>query len=281
MRIFCEGATTEPRLSHPEGVAVHPDGSVWCGGDLGQIYRIAPDGSAREVVASTGGFCLGLAFDGSGDLFICDLAHAAVFRLDGRSGALDRFADGVPGHRLVTPNFPAFDAAGRLYVTDSGTAGVPGPGILRFAPDGSGELWHPGPFDFANGLAFDAGHRTLYLAETWRNAITAIELEPDGSAGPSRDLAVLPGVLPDGLAVSADGDVYVGCYEPSQIMRIRPGGEPEIVIADPTAHLLCHPTNLAFHGMTLIAANLGRWHLTAIDVGTAGLPVPPSAPAGE
>src|SRR3954454_7205424 len=98
MRFFCDGATSEPRLSHPEGVAVHPDGSVWCGGELGQIYRIAPDGSDREVVASTGGFCLGLAFGAAGDLFVCDLAHAAVFRLDACTGELDRFADGVPGH---------------------------------------------------------------------------------------------------------------------------------------------------------------------------------------
>src|SRR5262249_33672254 len=211
----------------------------------GEMWGGGPDGSGREVVASTGGFCLGLAFDARGNLFVCDVAHAAVVRLDGRTGALDRFADGVPGHRLVTPNFPAFDADGRLYVTDSGSADAAGPGILRFEPDGSGELWHPGPFHFANGLAFDAGCTTLYVAETWRNAVRAIEGSPDGRPGDERALAVLPGVLPDGLAVAADGTVYIGCYEPSQIMRVRPGGEPEIVIADPTAHILCHPTNIA------------------------------------
>jgi gluconolactonase len=47
------------------------------------------------------------------------------------------------------------------------------------------------------------------------------------------------------------------------------------VVHDETAHLLCHPTNVAFLGTELIAANLGRWHLTAIDVGAAGVPVPP------
>jgi hypothetical protein len=34
MSVFAEG------LDHPECVAVHPDGSVWCGGEAGQIYRI-------------------------------------------------------------------------------------------------------------------------------------------------------------------------------------------------------------------------------------------------
>ncbi len=278
LRVFCDGMTTEPRLAHPEGVAVHRDGSVWCGGELGQIYRIAPDGTTREVVVSTGGFCLGLAFDAADNLFVCDLAHAAVFRLDSRTGALDRFAGGAAGHRFTTPNFPAFDAAGRLYVSDSGTAGTAGPGIFRFGPDGDGELWHPGPFEFANGLAFDAECRTLYVAETWRHAISAIEVRADGSPGTRSDLAVLPGVLPDGLAVAADGAVYVGCYEPSQIMRVAAGREPEIVAADPTAHLLCHPTNIAFRDTTLISANLGRWHLTAVAAGVPGAPLPPTPP---
>jgi hypothetical protein len=32
--------------------------------------------------------------------------------------------------------------------------------------------------------------------------------------------------------------------------------------------MLCHPTNVAFRGGTLFAANLGRWHVTAIDLST-------------
>ena len=107
MSVLVDGALTEPRLSHPEGVAVDADGTIWCGGELGQIYRISADGSHREVVASTGGFCLGMAFDTHGDLFVCDQKHAAVFKLDTSSGALSLFADGVPGHRFRTPNFPA------------------------------------------------------------------------------------------------------------------------------------------------------------------------------
>lgn len=34
-------------LGHPEGIAVHPDVSIWTGGEAGQIYRIAPDGTAH------------------------------------------------------------------------------------------------------------------------------------------------------------------------------------------------------------------------------------------
>lgn len=277
MSVWCDGTVDEPRLDHPEGVAVHPvDGSIWCGGERGQIYRIEPEGHGREVVASTEGFCLGLAFDHAGDaLFVCDLKHAAVFRLRVGTGELERFAEGVPGHRFRVPNWPAFDREGRLYVSDSWSAEEPGPGVIRLDADGSGEVWHPGPFRFANGMAFDADCRRLYVAETHRSAIVAIPVLPDGTAGAVEDVAELPGVLPDGVAVAADGSLVVACYEPSRILRVDLDGTVSTVADDPTAHLLCHPTNVAFAGTSLISANLGRWHLTRVEVGFGGAPVPP------
>lgn len=277
--VLCDGSITEPRLAHPEGVAVDADGHIWCGGEQGQIYRITPDGRTREVVASTAGFCLGMAFGPHGDLFVCDLKHAAVFRYGVASGSLEMFADGVLGHRFRTPNYPAFDASGRLFVSDSGVAGEPGPGIVSLDERGDGEVWHHGPFDFANGLAFNADGSVLYVAETFGQVITAIDVLSDGSAGGSRALARLPDAYPDGLAVARDGSVLVGCYEPSQILRVTEGGDVTVVVRDETAHLLAHPTNLAFHGDALIVANLGRWHLTKIDVGYGGVRLPPGGRA--
>jgi sugar lactone lactonase YvrE len=275
-RVLVDGTVSEPRLDHPEGVAIAADGSIWCGGERGQIYRIDPDTRAIEEVASTGGFCLGVAFDAHGDLFVCDLKHAVVFRLATGSGRLERFADGADGRRLRTPNALAFDAAGRLYVSDSLAQGEPGPGLYRFAPDGTGELWHDEPLHFANGLALAADGSALYVAETFTHAIVRIAIAPDGRAGARETMAELPGVLPDGLAFDADGRLYVACYEPSQILRIEPGGAVTPVLHDEQAHLLCHPTNVAFRGTQLIAANLGRWHLTAIEVGVTGAALPPS-----
>jgi gluconolactonase len=266
-RVFYDGTTTEPRLDHPECVAVHPDGSVWCGGELGQIYRIEPDGTRLEVVGSTGGFCLGLALDPGGSVFVCDLKHSAVMRWDSRRRTVERFADGVPGHAMRIPNYLVFDRTGRLYVSDSYAPAEPGPGIFRFDPDGSGTLWFDEPLHFANGLALSPDGAHLYVVETFANAILRVPIRPDGSAGRREEVARLPGVLPDGIAFGPGGDLYVGCYEPSQVLRVRPDGEVECVVADPQAHMLCHPTNLAWRGTTLFAANLGRWHVTAIEVG--------------
>ncbi len=273
-RVFYDGLLTEPMLDHPEGIAVHRDGSIWCGGERGQIYRIEADGSAMEQVAQAeGGFSHGMAFDADDNLYVCDLKHAAVMKLDTKSGVLERFADGADGRGMSICNYPAFDSEGRLYVSDSHAFKEPGPGIFRFSPDGSGELWYGEPVNFANGLALGPDGRHLYVAETFGNAVFRIPIQEDGSAGTRQEVASLPGALPDGLAFDAEGNLYVGCYEPSQVLRVTPEGTVECLIRDVEAHLLCHPTNLAFRDNVLFTANLGRWHITAIQTATQGLPL--------
>lgn len=273
VRVLFDGALTEPQLDHPEGIAIHSDGSIWCGGERGQIYRLSADGRELQQVGSTGGFCLGMAFDAGGNLFICDQKHAAVMRWDAASGKAERWADGAGGHRLAIPNFPAFDDAGRLYVSDSHAFGEPGPGVFRFAADGSGELWYGDDVAFANGLALSPGGRHLYVVETFAHRVFRIPVQPDGTAGRREEVAGLGSALPDGLAFDAEGNLYVGCYEPSQVLRVDPAGRVATLFHDVTAHTLAHPTNLAFRGSTLFTANLGRWHVTAIEAGVPGLPL--------
>ena len=89
-RVFFDGIFTDPRVAHPEGVAVHADGSIWCGNELGELLRIAADGSKVERMGSTDGFALGIAFDSAGNCFMCDLKHAAVFRYDAASRTIEK-----------------------------------------------------------------------------------------------------------------------------------------------------------------------------------------------
>ena len=274
--VFYDGVLTEPRLRHPEGVAVDRDGNVWCGGDEGEIYRIAADGSTLEVVATTGGFTLGLAFDGQGRLYGCDLKHAAVFRLDPTTGRLERFAAGGGGAKLRVPNFPVVDLAHNcLYVSDSHHFSEPGPGVWRFDLDGGdGGLWYALPMTFANGMALAPDRAALYVVETFARRVVRVPILPDGSAGEAVPVVQDIERLPDGLAFDAQGNLYVSCYEPSRIYRLSPEGRLDLLIDDPEAHTLCHPTNIAFRGTDLFAANLGRWHITRIETGIEGLPLP-------
>jgi gluconolactonase len=273
--VFFDGTLSDPQLDHPEGVAVHPDGSVWCGGERGQIFRLDPDGSSIDEVASTGGFSLGMAFDATAEhLYVCDLKRAAVFRVEIATGRVERFADGAPDGAMRIPNFPALDGSGRLYVSDSHAFGVPGPGVWRVDPDGRAELWYDRDVTFANGLAIAQDGSSVSVAETFASRVFRIPIRDDGSAGDRVDVAHVTGSLPDGLAFDAEGNLYVGCYEPSQVLRIDRAGVVEVLWHDVTAHTLAHPTNVAFRGSTMFTANLGRWHLTRIEVGIEGLGLP-------
>lgn len=271
--VFFDAATGPIRLNHPEGVAVAADGAVWCGGETGEIYRIAPDGSSIEQKATTGGFTLGLAFDAQGRLFTCDLAHKAIYRFDPGSGELVKFVDGR--ELFNTPNFPVVDVDRNcLYVSDSRPAGLAGPSIWRFDLDsGQPTVWHEPPLNFANGLALSPDRASLYVAETFSRRVLRVPMLEDGAAGAAE--VFVDGIerLPDGLAFDDDGNLYIACYEPSRLYRATPEGTLELFIDDPEAHLFCHPTNCAFRGTDLFTANLGRWHITRIDVGVAGAPL--------
>ena len=273
--VFFDGTVSDPQLDHPEGVAVHRDGSVWCGGERGQIFRLDPDGRSIDEVGSTGGFALGMAFDTTAEhLYVCDLKRAAVFRYETTTGKVETFTDGAPGRPFKIPNYPAFDAAGNLYVSDSHEFGRPGPGVFRIDPEGKGELWYDGDVTFANGLAVSPDGASLCVAETFASRVFRVPIREDGSAGERQEIAHVPGSLPDGLAFDIDGNLYVGCYEPSQVLRIDPDGRVDVLWHDVTAHTLAHPTNVAFRGTTMFTSNLGRWHLTRIEVGIEGLRLP-------
>ena len=269
-----DGTMTTPQLDHAEGLAFDRQGRLYCGGERGQIYRLTLEERRFEQVGSTGGFCLGMAFDVAGHLFICDSRHAAVLRFDPGTGQVTTFATEAGGIKLRIPNFPAFDAQGRLYVSDSFEYKDPGPGIFRFNPDGSGMLWCREPLNFANGLALSPDGRFLYVVETFARAISRIPIRDDGSAGPKQHVAHV-GRVPDGLAFDEQGRLYVVCYEPSAVYRLSTDGDAEILWLDEEAQLLCHPTNCAFWQSNLYTVNLGRCHITKLDVGARGVSLPP------
>jgi len=267
-RVFVDASVGPVRLDHAEGVAVQEDGSIWCGGEAGQVYRIPPEGGSLELrVADGDGFTLALAFGPDGRLYYVDLGRLAVMRLDPAGGDPEPFVErSVGGHDLMLPNAIAFDAAGRLYLTESYSATEPGPGVYRIDPDGSGELWSAGPFLFANGVAVAPDQSAVYVAETWSRRVTRVPLLADGGGGTPELVTELPGMLPDGLGFGPDGLLYVACYQPSQIVRVDESGTPSVLIRDDDAIVLAHPTNIAFRGSTAFCANLGRWHITAIEL---------------
>ena len=137
--VFFDGVFSEPRLQHPEGIAVGPDGWIWCGSENGEILRIAPDGARIELIARAGGFTLGLAFEGDRALFFCDNKDMAVYRLDLASRRVARFTP--PGVRI--PNYRSSTLAGvaswsRTATISQSPARAFGPMTSRPAREGCG-----------------------------------------------------------------------------------------------------------------------------------------------
>ena len=75
---------------------------------------------------------------------------------------------------------------------------------------------------FPNGIAISADEKTLYVAETMRNAVWAVGLEEPGvmTQRRARILAYLPGggVGPDGMAVDEQGNLYVAYFDAGEVV---------------------------------------------------------------
>jgi gluconolactonase len=262
-------------LDHPEGVAWDPEGYLVAGGEAGQLWRIPIGDGDPELVAETGGFCLGIALDADHRVYVCDMGRSEVVVADPESGAVRTYSSGTPEHPMRVPNFLVFDSDGRLYVTDSGTHGASDGRIYSIEPDGTTRLASTDAPGFPNGLALDAAGEFLYVVETSLPGVCRLPRRPDGSLGPRETVLALPAHVPDGLALCADGSLLISCYRPDLVYRWD-GTTLHTVASDPTGLTLSAPTNVAFFGAALdrlCTANLAGWHLTEIQTDLVGQPL--------
>jgi gluconolactonase len=256
-------------IDHPECVAFDSRGDLWAGGESGQIYRISPERKV-QLVTTMGGFCAGLAFSPADELFVCNPQYGIV-RVK-PTGEFSVFASEVGGHKLVCPNYGVFDAAGNYYVTDSGNWQKRNGWVIRFSPDGHGQVV-AGPLGYANGLAMSADQRFLFMVESDTDAVFRFPIQGDGSLGAHEVFATECGRFPDGLVLDDAGNLYVCCYASDEIWRISPEREKTLFAWDRWAIKLGSPTNLAFGGPgfdELYVANLARTTITRARVQRQG-----------
>lgn len=263
-------------LDHPECVIYHPDGYLFAGGEAGQIYRISSQGDVEEV-ANTGGFILGMALSPKRNwLAVCDLKKKCIWKLDLLSFQLTCFAKGVESHSFNIPNFICFDKHENLYVSESGAFRQVSGKILKIDKYGKGTVWCNGPFNFSNGMAIDGSASFIYVVCTFSPSIERVQIKQDGSAGEREVFITFHEIVPDGIAFDGHGNLLVSCYAPNKILVVSPDRTVDVLIEDWEAHTLCCPTNIAFGGKSfdeLYVANLGRWHISSINLGVKGLPL--------
>ena len=251
-------------LDHPESVFVDPDGTVYAGGEAGQVYRISPTGEQR-LLGTTGGNLLGLVVDGGGNVYCCDCGQAAVFKVSA-AGEVSVVSRGTAAQPMRFPNHPVFDAHGNLYVSDSGSYWEPDGCIFRITPSGETELFHAGPLHYPNGIAIDPSQRWLYIAQS--PAWNVMRIPLNAPNGPVELAFTLPDhTIPDGMIFARDGRLLIGCYRPDQVVACHPDGQIELVIRDRTAELVLAPTNVFPHAGKLYISNLGGYHISVVETG--------------
>jgi gluconolactonase len=248
-------------LDHPEGVAWDPaSGVLWAGGEAGQLYRVDLDAKTWSEAARAPGFVAGLAVDGRGRLAVCCGEALCLY-----DGAVTTLRDG-----FALPNYPAFAPDGTLYLSDSGHWARDNGRVYRLAADGALDVFSDGLPHFPNGCAVSPDGAFLWMVESYRPTLSRFDL----ATGELEEVTRLPGTVPDGVALTAEGGVVVSCYRPDRIVHVDASGEVETIAEDPQGTLLSAPTNVVFVGADrdrLVSANLGRWHLTLVDAGLHGV----------
>ena len=256
-------------LDHPEGVAWDPAaGVLWAGGELGQVYRVDVEARTWEEVARAPGFVLGLAVDGRGRVVLC------VSERDPSICVLEDGAVRTVARGFSFPNWGAFAPDGCFYFSDSGGWGRGEGRVYRLDSDGAAEELSRELRDFPNGCAVSPDGRWLWLVQSYEPTLWRFDLHA-GDGSPELVMR-FAGDVPDGVALTADGGLLVSCYRPDRIYHVGADGRVEVVAEDPQGTLLAAPTNVCFVGAQLdrvVSANLGRRHLSLLDLGLRGAPL--------
>jgi sugar lactone lactonase YvrE len=226
--ITVAGDGSPTTLADPFGVAVAEDGTVYVAdaGESNRIQKIAPDGGVTTLAGGSEGFA-----DGTG-------AQAS----------------------FNTPSGLAIDAAGNLYVADTGNnrirkvtpqgvvTTVAGDGTAGYTDGAAAQAQFNGPI----GVAVD-GDGNVYVADTYNDRIRKISKDGQVTtigAGEAFD-------TPCGVAVASDGTVFVADTGNNQVRKIGIDGNVMPVAINHTD--LSRPVGLAItHDNFLYVTELGR-----------------------
>lgn len=261
------GAAISAQLNAPSGVAADAAGNVYIS-DTGnaRVRKVASNGTITAVAGSgTPGFGgdggtatsaqlslpMGLAVDAAGNLFIADFTNNRVRKVSAGGTITTVAGNGSSGYsgdsgpavnaRLSTPQGVAVDAAGNLYIADTGNhvirqvgpSGLIGTTVgVAGVPGSSGDSGPATQVQIGNpaGVAVDAAGN-LYIADSSGRvrkvvpAGVAVTIAGTGARGYSGDGGFAPGAAlsaPSAVAVSSNGTVYVADTGNNAVRALAP-----------------------------------------------------------
>jgi len=287
-RVLCEGIYygEAPRWRN---------GRLWFSDFFAQAVKSASlSGDVRtEFTIDDAPSGLGWAPDGS--MLLVSMMKRRVLRRS-PSGAIGLHAD-LSGIATFHCNDMAVDQSGAAYVGNFGfdlhhelaargdqsvLADHPTAKLARISPQGVAEV-AADDLHFPNGTVITPDGKTLILAETLAARLTAFDIGADGGLSGRRVWASTLPRVPDGIALDAEGAVWIANPLGSECVRIAPGGEVIETIATShncfacmlggddgkTLFMLTAPTSMPKEAS---ATPKGRIEVATVDASHAGLP---------
>lgn len=236
-------------LEVPEGPALLPDGRIaFVQQVLGMVsafdgtgvstISVGP-GAPNSVTYGSDGFLYAAQNGGVVDEWRAEIPATPSIERISLAGEITTVAREVAGVALQAPNDLVFGPDGRLYFTDPSEPYDPTTPrainrLFALGDDGGEVLIELAP-SYINGLAFTPDERLVWV-ETYTRAVCVLD------EGKRVVLCTLPeGHLPDGLAIAADGRLFIATAISHGITIVSPAGE----VLD---HLLLDDQALATNG---------------------------------
>ena len=208
----------------PEAPRWYRDTFYFCDIDAGTIYRLVGDGTAHAEYVHGSPVSGWVRLDDGSLLVVAGLERRIV---SVRNGQATTYADamGVVGWAL---NDLLRAPDGHCYVggidfnlfADPSKAGQPSP-LLHVRPDGHVSIATTA-IVFPNGMTILPSGELL-VADSLAGELLAFTRSADGTLTNRRVWASLPGEMPDGISLDAEGAVWVASHH--QVLRVREGGE--------------------------------------------------------
>ena len=208
----------------------------------GGVLRRRADGTIDTVVPKrrgVGGIALhaegGLVISGKNICHVKDGATRILFARDDAPGFNDLFTDAQGRVYTGTMRSDPFKIEGER---------VPGE-CWRLEAEGKATPLYGG-VSLTNGIGFSPDGTRIYHCDTARSCVLVHELDSaNGRATPLTPIRVEGG--PDGLAVDAEGGIWVALYQAGAVQRFLPDGKPDARIDVPARAV----TSLCFGGTDL------------------------------
>lgn len=283
-----------------EGPRWHKD-TVWFVDFYTQgVYRVNDQGAAEKIVHIEQQPS-GLGWLPDGRMLVVSMKDRKVLRLEDNGelvvhADIWEHCDGHANDMVVAPNGNAY--VGNFGFDLMGGADYKNAGLILVRPDGNSQVVAEG-LAFPNGMVVSADQKTLIVNELFGNRISQFNIKEDGTLGGRRDFASFgdlgdePNVgirierakiLPDGLALDAEGAVWFADTLHHRVVRMAESGEilesintePEGVFAvtlggkDGKTLFMCAAPD--WDEAARKSETKGRMLSTTVNVGHAGTP---------